>query len=349
MTPSRSKTIFILLLLAFASYGQSMTSVAVLPSDGTALNNEELEALTDKIRVMALKVLPTSSFGLLKQDVVVKRLGGAEAYIKECSESSCIVDLGKKAMVDYISQAIVSKLGNKIRLKVEVYNVRTEMLIGICDGEADNINGLLDIVEKRVPAEVFGKVLEVSGAGTAQVPNSSQIQESSVSGGILTDGRDGRKYKTVKIGNQTWMAENLNYNASGSKCYENQESNCQKYGRLYNWYTAKAVCPSGWHLPSKAEWEVLTAAVGGEKTEGKHLKAKSGWNNNGNGLDSYGFSALPGGYSDGNFYYVGNNGLWWSASEYSGAYYRGIYYISESADWNSFDKSYLFSVRCLQD
>ena len=153
-----TKPFFILLLLAFAAYGQqTLTSVAVLPSDGTVLNNDELEALTDKMREAALKVLPTSAFVLLKQDVVVKRLGGAENFIKECKESTCIVDLGKKAQVDYVSQASVGKLDDKIRLKVELYNVRTEGLVGMFNDEAENARGLLAIVEKRVP-EVFGKI-----------------------------------------------------------------------------------------------------------------------------------------------------------------------------------------------
>jgi len=152
-----NKILFISLLLTLAAYGQQ-TSVAVLPSDGTALSNEELEALTDEMRGTALKVLPTNTFVLLKQDVVIKRLGGAENYIKECSESSCIVDLGKKAQVDYVSQASVSKLGDKIRLKVELYSVRTEGLIGMLNSEAENVIGLLDIVKEKVPAEVFGKI-----------------------------------------------------------------------------------------------------------------------------------------------------------------------------------------------
>jgi len=139
-------------------FAQPLTSVAVLPSDGTAISNEELEELTDETRKAALKVLPTNTFILLKQDVVVKRLGGAENYIRVCSESSCIVDLGKQAQVDYVAQASVVKLGDSIRLKVELYNVRTEGLIGICDGKAKNIGGLLDIVEKRAPTEVFGKI-----------------------------------------------------------------------------------------------------------------------------------------------------------------------------------------------
>jgi len=168
--------------------------------------------------------------------------------------------------------------------------------------------------------------------------------------GSFADSRDGKKYATIKIGTQTWMAENLNHNASGSKCYGNDESNCQTYGRLYDWNTALKVCPSGWHLPTKDEWEVITAYVGGADTEGKKLKSSSGWKN---GTDEFGFSALPGGLglSDGSFFNVGISGNWWSASEYdsSGAYYRDMGYISEYANWDYLSKSNLFSVRCLQD
>jgi hypothetical protein len=105
----------------------------------------------------------------------------------------------------------------------------------------------------------------------------------------------GKTYKTVVIGTQNWMAENLNYNVSGSHCYDNLESNCNKYGRLYDWATAKTVCPAGWHLPSGTEWATLINYVGGSNIAGKKLKATSGWNNGGNGQNTYGFSALPGG------------------------------------------------------
>jgi len=164
------------------------------------------------------------------------------------------------------------------------------------------------------------------------------------------DKRDGKKYKTVKIGEQTWMAENLNYNAEGSKCYEDNESNCKKYGRLYDRKTAQKACPEGWHLPSKNEWAALMTAAGGEKTAGRKLKATSGWNDSGgkpgNGEDTFGFSALPSGYfnSDGYFSNVGDIGTWWSASE------DGIVmnYISDVAYWDYYGKSFLYSVRCLQ-
>jgi len=579
--------LFILLFLALAAFAQQ-TSVAVLPSDGTVLSNDELEALTDKMRESALKVLPTNAFVLLKQDVVVRRLGGAEKYIKECSESSCIVDLGKKAQVDYVAQASVGKLGNKIRLKVELYSVRTEGLVGMLNGDAENVDGLLAIVERRVSAEVFGKIPGASvvkssapsfegGIGGVQVRgtdyefagekrylasiasdpdganlsfngvpdarctktpcsvelgegsvriiaaleqydiadttvsikqnnqnirirmkanfgvleikpaysdgigknepwsltingkaasswenrlspnkykvelshrcyedlsfdvginrdkrevfdmasyvklkkgglvlnaerdgkpvsevvfiNGVQVGETPFSGSVavcarveigsgremvdvglrhnekvvhtvkgsiyLTDSRDGKKYKVVKIGNQTWMAENLNYNASGSKCYDNQESNCQKYGRLYDWNTAKTACPKGWHLPSNEEWDKLyrfadgTSGTGSpydSKTAGRFLKATSGWNSGGNGTDKYGFSALPGGYgySNGTFYDVGTYGRWWSSSKNSSddAYFRDIVLqIKVTAPKVTLGngKSRLYSVRCLQD
>jgi len=149
------------------------------------------------------------------------------------------------------------------------------------------------------------------------------------------------------------MAENLNYEAEGSVCYDNEPANCDKYGRLYNWNTAKSACPKGWHLPSRDEWKILTITVGGEKTAGKLLKAKSGWNKNGNGLDFSGFFALPSGYgsSDGHFYHIGNYGHWWRSDERGSyyAYYQGMGYDYEDAYWDHESKNYLFSVRCLQD
>jgi uncharacterized protein (TIGR02145 family) len=171
--------------------------------------------------------------------------------------------------------------------------------------------------------------------------------------GSFTDTRDGKVYKTVKIGTQIWMAENLNYEAEGSKCYDNNPANGQKYGRLYNWETAKKACPPGWHLPSDAEWQELVNSAGGDKIAGEELKAKSGWNSNGNGTDEYGFSALPGGrgYSDGVFDFAGSNGYWWSATEYSAssAWYRYMLYGRADVLRDSNDKTYLRSVRCVQD
>jgi len=167
---------------------------------------------------------------------------------------------------------------------------------------------------------------------------------------------DGEAFETVTIGTQTWMAKNLNYDVKGSVCYNNDPTNCDKYGRLYNWTTAMSVCPSGWHLPSKDEWYALIIEVGGSSVAGMKLKARNSWSNGGNGEDSYNFSALPGGAgnSDGIFGDSGNGGFWWSSTEDSDeecddcADFQIISY-NQYTEWASTDKSVLFSVRCLQN
>jgi uncharacterized protein (TIGR02145 family) len=185
-------------------------------------------------------------------------------------------------------------------------------------------------------------------------------------------------YKTVTINTQTWLAENLNFAAEGSVCYDNDPANCDIYGRLYDWNTAMAgsasstanpsgvqgVCPSGWHLPSDAEWDVLIAFVhsdngltsytsGNSTLAGKYLKANSDLWTGSKGEDKYDFAALPGGSgdSDGDFKLVSAMGQWWSANEYNSdnAYYRFMDFYSEFARWNYNDKNDLLSVRCLQN
>jgi len=161
---------------------------------------------------------------------------------------------------------------------------------------------------------------------------------------------------TVKIGSQIWMAENLNCDASGSKCYDNDPVNCAKYGRLYDWETAMKVCPSGWHLPSEGEWVELIRYVesnnGCTLCAGKYLKATSDWNNN--GMDDYGFSALPGGNGFGdNFNYIGYGGYWWSSTKSANtsgnAYPQLMRDDEDEVIGSSGPKSGLCSVRCVQD
>ena len=190
---------------------------------------------------------------------------------------------------------------------------------------------------------------------------------------------EGQIYKTVVIGEQIWMAENLNYELpSGSKCYDEDPANCETYGRLYSWAVAmnlpescntslcadkidephRGICPEGWHIPSDEEWGVLVEYAGGSSTAGTKLKSSTGWNPHDGvptGTDNFGFSALPGGYggSGGDFYNVGNLGYWWSASEfgYYYAYLRGMNYSYQSVGryYSSYFKTQLQGVRCLRD
>jgi len=176
----------------------------------------------------------------------------------------------------------------------------------------------------------------------------------------FTDPRDGKVYKTVKIGEQIWMAENLAYNAAGSKCYSNDESNGKKYGRLYDWNSAMKACPKGWHLPSYEEWQILVDFAGGEKIAGKKLKAKDGWKkdkegNGENGTDDFDFFALPGGIShpEKGFVNGGFTSFWWSSTEdddnKSNAWSRWIGHKSDEAYKFNRDKSSLCSVRYIKD
>jgi len=229
----------------------------------------------------------------------------------------------------------------------------------IVNFEGVNANNISDNLTIRV-ASVNGAPPEEARFTIVAMPLTGKAQP-------LIDTRNGKKYNTVRIGGKTWMAENLNYQpkTGNSACHGNNNSNCNKYGRLYDWNTALNVCPIGWHLPNTNEWKYLVTLIG-EREAGIKLKTKSGWNNNGNGMDDYGFSALPSG--NGYFHkpnpFVRNSGqpsfgnlgegaFWWTATAYeydSGkAKYRYVYYNNKDAAQYETEKESAYSVRCIQD
>lgn len=183
----------------------------------------------------------------------------------------------------------------------------------------------------------------------------------------FTDERDGKIYSTLIIGNQEWMAENLNYEtSSGSWIYNNISNNASTYGRLYDWRTAHNVCPSGWHLPSDDEWKQLEMVIGISEIDadkigmrgtdqGSKLKSTSGWNSNGNGTNEYGFNALPGGiYTTwGGFDGEGDKAYFWSSTAYSSssstAWFRILYSDYEGVRRVPDLKDSGLSVRCVRD
>jgi len=217
------------------------------------------------------------------------------------------------------------------------------------------------IVERDNPFDSGGK--NYSGGTSSVVPSGCKNAGSSYSCSM-------KGYKIVEIGGKTWMAENLNCDVEGSYCNYGYDENynrietCNEYGRLYDWCTAMAVCPIGWHLPSNDEWQELVDFAGGNYVAGKYLKAKDGWadydGEPGNGEDKFGFSALPGGMGD---YYsddiiftsIGYSGNWWGSTEVRNlpyaAYFWGTRYESESFTGGSqfADKSWFLSVRCIKN
>ena len=205
---------------------------------------------------------------------------------------------------------------------------------------------------------------EKNSSSSSEVPTVSVVSpcktetEDNCEYGTLTDDRDGQTYKTVKIGEQWWMAENLNYETEGgSYCYNHIAKYCEKYGQLYTWATAMYACPEGWHLPDTTEWSALFNAVGGKTTAGKMLKSTEGWNDyyesTWNGSDAYSFSALPAGYRyyGGSFDLEGSNAYFWSSTgKFSKlAYDVNLYYSRDDAYLSDAAEGYGFSVRCLKD
>lgn len=181
--------------------------------------------------------------------------------------------------------------------------------------------------------------------------------QDTIIGGKFTDFRDGRVYKTVTIGTQTWMAENLAYKTiSGCWAYNNDMNYVPAYGYLYDWENAKSACPAGWHLPSDAEWQILIDYFLGKNSAGGSLKeiGITHWISPNLDATNYSwFTARPGGCreSGGSFNGIHYNGNWWSSSELQATYVwcRRLYYnSSEVLSFNS-DKSWGYSVRCVKD
>lgn len=201
------------------------------------------------------------------------------------------------------------------------------------------------------------------------IPSSSSSSSYEYTGGSC----DEEDYYPEYIGYayQRWMTKNMSCYVPGSKCYNDDPANCNKYGRLYDWVAAMQACPEGWRLPSKQDWEDLFDFVLEYNEEEddyeennnkdrylraeKYLKATKGWGSGsgGNGQDTHGFAAMPGGNgaydNNGNlvFYRAGSHGYWWSSTQYNNSAYD--LHMSNGEGFANNDKKYLFSVRCIED
>lgn len=182
--------------------------------------------------------------------------------------------------------------------------------------------------------------------------------------GMFIDERDGQEYRYTTIGDQVWMAQNLNYVAEYSACYDNDELNCELWGRFYslledgqpsgpmNYAMVDSICPTGWHVPSEQEWTRMIASIGkyNDHETAKRLKSSELWTHEysgGNGTDECGFRALPGGdqapsKSEYMYQYAG---FWTSTMKTSGLAYT----IFVGATIFETASSYRNSIRCIKD
>ena len=226
--------------------------------------------------------------------------------------------------------------------------------------------------------------MKVSKAAKLEAPeaqNSTSYDESLAQNaetfkyGTFTDSRDGETYRTVKIGNQVWMAENLRYKAENSYPAGNDDSNVAQYGRLYTWTSAlnisteyteqspakdinmyraikednfQGIAPDGWHIPSLKEWETLMENLPA-KSKGTELRSKCAWQKP--GTDTLGFFALPAGYrfDNGNYCQFGKRARFWSKDEYgkSNAYRFSL--TENSMDLEGVYRSDAISIRCVKN
>jgi len=172
------------------------------------------------------------------------------------------------------------------------------------------------------------------------------------------DNRDGKVYKTVQIGNQVWMAENLAYKLnSGCWAYDNNLANVKTYGYLYNWETAKNVCPAGWHLPTDAEWTSLVDYLGGKSVAGGKMKEKgtSHWHSpNISATNESGFHVLPAGtywHIDYSFSDIEYGATFWSVTKVSRVTVNIVNLSNEKSTLEIYDcnENMGFSVRCIMN
>jgi uncharacterized protein (TIGR02145 family) len=292
-----------------------------------------------------------------KYDVI--KLDAIKAIFKEHIrqggvDTKEVAKYGENAGAEWVCYVKITERDRTTYISTSMVDVETKITKAAQKEELPRDVKLLDFIR-----QLIGLMLAEGGSAAAKVqPTYSTTYNTAPQFGSVYDRRDGKTYKTVKIGKQTWMAENLNYKTTfGSWCYDNVDKNCERYGRLYKWEKAREVCPYGYHLPTKSEWQELIDATGG----GSALKSRSGWDKkddgtDGNGTDRFGFSALPGGMRltgvGSATLYAGREGHWWTATvvdyDYASVLIMRSYYDGGVGGMN-YHKNYGTSVRCVAD
>ena len=285
--------------------------------------------------------------------------------ICSCEKNENQIPIGAAPISDFSADTIEITTGTQIEFTDQSANNPTSWSWDFGDGVTSTLQNPSHTYSSIGNYTVTLTSTNSYGSDSESKPNYITVLQNIVTG-TFTDSRDGKTYKTVQIGNQVWMAENLNYeSSSGSWVYDNNTSYASTYGRLYDWETANSACPGGWHLPSDNEWKQLEMAIGMSQSdadlsgwrgsEGYKLRATSGWMSNGNGTDEYGFTVLPGGFrhDDDDFIGEGYSTYFWSSTmgRYNCAWSRLITNDCEYVYRYDYftDQEYGFSVRCVKD
>jgi uncharacterized protein (TIGR02145 family) len=271
-------------------------------------------------------------------------LGQAAASVPKVESTNGVLD--KNSITTYPQRRMAAILAARNKLVEEMQHA-AKSAPKIVDENGNPI--------EQTPAQIMPKQNPFD-----QVDAKAALSKTVVKGSMI-DRRNQKKYPTVRIGTQTWMAKNLDFKTDSSWCYDNKPKNCAKYGRLYSWNAALHACPSGWHLPSDQEWSTLIDATGGQPTSGKSLKAISSA-----GSDAYGFAILLAGekYIQAEkhvqkalevFDAPGREAIFWSSTQDQGSvlaehsWTRTFFSFSDEAYRYSSNQTTSVSVRCLSD
>lgn len=268
------------------------------------------------------------------------------------------IELVNKESADFIASLTIGDAPLTVEFTDQSTNNPTSWQWDFGDGNSSS---------EQSPSHTYNEMgqYDVTLTATSNSASSTETKANFITvRGTFTDSRDNQTYSIIEIGEQTWFAENLNYEVPDSWCYDNDPANGDVYGRLYPWSEVQTACPGGWHTATDEEWKTLEMHLGmsqadadGTETrgtdEGKKLKSTSAWPPEDIGTDEVGFNAIPAGIYNptGNFHYMGSYTSWWTLNEYASnvSWYRFVEDDNDRVGRHTYQKTYGFSIRCIKN